>query len=555
MKKLLTILLIFTIKAFGQPPSFFPVEHWRVSGYGMAFNVEVHDINKDGKQDIIVGNWNDTYVYFGGAGVLDNSVDVTYTGRCLAVCDYNGDGFKDLIAMHLTNYDPSRFDYDGEILFYYGSNSTTLAIDTIPEYSIPLPTLYPTRDYFSIGAGKPGVEYGDFNNDGKQDIVINSENSLRKPQDSTAGDLDNYGGTIYIYIGNEIPPDTATYKVHGGKRGLGMPVLDNYGTCFHVGDINNDDFDDLILSIRVRSIPPGSRDSLNVFHIYLGNNNFSFVEGGETFKYESLMKNEWYSYGWVKLLFSLSDINGSGFPDLIIYRPDRDSIHHVHFGSFNAIDTIPSFYITDPDTTNPSISVGATAHNIGDFNNDGFDDFILSPSYYKSFSLHLGGPHISNKNPYGMRGLLEACGSFPHKAINCGDQNGDRVKDFVATESCGSGRGYVLIFLGNPHIVTNIHETQTSHPAEYILVQNYPNPFNPSTIINYELKSKNSITLKIYDLLGKEVLTLINNEEKDAGEYQAEFDASKYKLASGIYFCELKTKDGYSNRIKMLYLK
>jgi len=173
MLKIIILLTLLSAITFSQYPAFYPVEYWNVSGYGMAFNVEVHDINNDGKQDIIVGNWNDTYVYYGGAGVLDDTVDLVYTGRCLAVCDYNGDGYKDLIAMHFTGFDSIRNDYDGEILFYYGAN-TTPNIDTIPEYSIPLPTLYPTRDGFSLGLGRPGIEYGDFNNDRKNDLVINS---------------------------------------------------------------------------------------------------------------------------------------------------------------------------------------------------------------------------------------------------------------------------------------------------------------------------------------------------------------------------------------------
>lgn len=55
-------------------------------------------------------------------------------------------------------------------------------------------------------------------------------------------------------------------------------------------------------------------------------------------------------------------------------------------------------------------------------------------------------------------------------------------------------------------------------------------------------------------MLGKEAATLLE-EEKPAGKYELEFDASKYNLASGVYFCELKIKGGGSLRIKMIYLK
>jgi len=269
-----------------------------------------------------------------------------------------------------------------------------------------------------------------------------------------------------------------------------------------------------------------------------------------------VLKNINYSYGWVNLLFSLVDVDGSNISDLIISHRHKDSTNHVHFGSTNEIDTIPSFFITDPDTSNPDVIVGAVATNIGDFNNDGYDDFILKPSYFKSFSLHLGGPHLSNKNPYGMRGLLVAHSDFPSKALNCEDQNGDGVKDFVATANPYNMNrlGYVLIFRGNPHIVTNVDIPIKEKPLSFSLLQNYPNPFNPSTTIRYAIADRQNVTIKIYDILGKEIITLIN-EEKEAGYYQIEFDAAKHNLSSGVYFCDLRLNNNISKKIKIVYLK
>ena len=80
------------------------------------------------------------------------------------------------------------------------------------------------------------------------------------------------------------------------------------------------------------------------------------------------------------------------------------------------------------------------------------------------------------------------------------------------------------------------NESITNIPAEFALGQNYPNPFNPSTTINYDLPSSNFVTLKIYDLVGKEVATLVN-EKLDAGRYSATFNGAN--LASGMYFYKL----------------
>jgi uncharacterized protein (DUF2141 family) len=74
-------------------------------------------------------------------------------------------------------------------------------------------------------------------------------------------------------------------------------------------------------------------------------------------------------------------------------------------------------------------------------------------------------------------------------------------------------------------------------PSEISLEQNYPNPFNPKTTIHYTLSTAALVTLKVYDVLGKEIATLFNNENKDAGKFAVQFDASN--VSSGIYFYRL----------------
>ncbi len=88
-------------------------------------------------------------------------------------------------------------------------------------------------------------------------------------------------------------------------------------------------------------------------------------------------------------------------------------------------------------------------------------------------------------------------------------------------------------------------------PSEYKLSQNYPNPFNPSTEINFSIPVSGNTTLAIYNVLGQEVATLVN-EELSAGSYNYQFDASN--LTSGIYFYKLQSND-YSQVKKMMLLK
>ncbi|HEX2962866.1 MAG TPA: matrixin family metalloprotease [Ignavibacteriales bacterium] len=87
--------------------------------------------------------------------------------------------------------------------------------------------------------------------------------------------------------------------------------------------------------------------------------------------------------------------------------------------------------------------------------------------------------------------------------------------------------------------------------VEYGLSQNYPNPFNPSTVINYQIPKASKVTLKIYDMLGKEVTTLVN-EYKEMGRYSVEFNASE--LPSGTYIYEIRAND-FIKSGKMMLLK
>jgi len=97
---------------------------------------------------------------------------------------------------------------------------------------------------------------------------------------------------------------------------------------------------------------------------------------------------------------------------------------------------------------------------------------------------------------------------------------------------------------------TGVEESENL-PAEYKLYQNFPNPFNPSTKISYSLKEKSKVELIVYDILGQEVIILLNKTQ-NAGKYSIEFNAEK--LASGIYFYRLTAGNNISTR-KMVLLK
>lgn len=97
------------------------------------------------------------------------------------------------------------------------------------------------------------------------------------------------------------------------------------------------------------------------------------------------------------------------------------------------------------------------------------------------------------------------------------------------------------------------NENVFSLPNQYLLFQNYPNPFNPSTQISYRIPEMSFVQIKVYDVLGKEVATLVN-EEKPAGNYEAEFRTNDLHLSSGIYFYRLQAGD-FAVTKKMILLR
>ena len=122
-------------------------------------------------------------------------------------------------------------------------------------------------------------------------------------------------------------------------------------------------------------------------------------------------------------------------------------------------------------------------------------------------------------------------------------------------------RAYVR---GNPSVY--IQDTFTVHLGpvgitpisslvkEYDLKQNYPNPFNPSTSIEFSLQKNADVNLIVYDMQGREVARLLNNEKLGQGSYKYDFNSNDFNLSSGVYFYKLVTGDFVSTK-KMLLIK
>jgi hypothetical protein len=114
--------------------------------------------------------------------------------------------------------------------------------------------------------------------------------------------------------------------------------------------------------------------------------------------------------------------------------------------------------------------------------------------------------------------------------------------------------GNGIIYLDNIYFSTMVSDVKEIHdalPSDFTLEQNYPNPFNPSTNIKFSLPEANQVTLKVYDMIGQEVATLVD-QFMNAGTFEITFDASN--LPTGIYTYSLTTGNFQSVK-KMMLIK
>ena len=157
-----------------------------------------------------------------------------------------------------------------------------------------------------------------------------------------------------------------------------------------------------------------------------------------------------------------------------------------------------------------------------------------------------------------------ACGDFGYiystsnGGLNWFEQNSGtgsfRKEFFFLNDTTGwsVGGGAIILHTSNGGSIVPVLNHNTVLTKEFILEQNYPNPFNPVTEIKFNLSQNSFVTLKIYNILGEEISSLINKEYRDAGRYSVKFDGSN--LASGIYYYSIEAGI-YKDVKKMVLIK
>jgi hypothetical protein len=255
----------------------------------------------------------------------------------------------------------------------------------------------------------------------------------------------------------------------------------------------------------------------------------------------------------------------TAFKNDVIYSYERDSSNSTQTDRFK-IDN--GFSVISPDQTNKLVNLGVIAetdtlerimfvNNTQVAKNDSLylqqvnqSNFVIKNyGSDKTYDLELNNRSALGQTVFQYPSVILKANSTHTLVPDWGNLNLSKLRILIDTGNKGTNNDSVILV--NQYTGINDNNKQKEIPNSYSLAQNYPNPFNPTTTINYQVQFSGQVTLKVYDILGREVAALVN-EVKQAGSYSVTFDAGR--LASGIYFYKLQSGSFVETK-KMILLK
>jgi len=228
----------------------------------------------------------------------------------------------------------------------------------------------------------------------------------------------------------------------------------------------------------------------------------------------------------------LDDVNNDNFPDL----------YFTHSGFNNAL--VVDGHSGDQIWNHPVADQPWNAARIEDISGDGINDLLVGTLYNSNYGYFLNGADGSVLGSVNVGTPVDAIASIP-------DIAGDGSMEMVV----GGRNGWVYCYSGGNEFV-NVEDIDYFQSSYYKLMQNYPNPFNPITTLRYDLPEQVNVNIIIYDMLGRQVRTLIN-QTQDAGFKSVIWDGTNdfgKTVSAGIYLYQIKAK-GFVQTRKMVLLK
>lgn len=562
-----------SIQIFGNEkdsPGFDPDDG--LTGYSSA----IGDIDGDGYMDFIIGSPagvptkdnNDGYVsvIYGNDGVLESNIHMNTfsndqgawftstnrnqeSGREVVTGDLNGDGYMDvIIGAH----------FESRVFIVYGSNERFKQDVALGKNII--------QGYGRFGST---LTTGDFNGDGFSDILVGAPSTDK---------FGNNSGSVYIIYGKENLNEINSIDIQNNDYNFVRVTHGNnennwLGNSIVSGDVNGNNIDDIVINsfkddeLIYSKVIFGTTDYLE--------NNFAETElnGANGFEIANNKDAAYVRY--------ITDINNDGRKDLIL-EANNDEIDEwenrstqrnlfilngkQNFNEFILLDSLEQeegYWVSfDRYDTN----IGFSAFTNCDINSDGLNDLIFSSEGWDfdtrgEYRFRAGAVYIM----FGYQGLKEDTVNFETLSENqaftliggerddlgfslsCADVNKDSFSDLLI----GALGNEKLYSFSSVITVPNENE-EYLRPVSFRLKQNYPNPFNPSTVIEFDISQTSKIKLEIFDLLGKKIETLIENETKSPGSYSVTYNSKN--LSSGIYIYRIFIDDKILSK-KMTLIK
>ncbi|MEO8665129.1 MAG: FG-GAP-like repeat-containing protein [Ignavibacteria bacterium] len=500
---------------------------------GNTFGGSWGDYDNDGNPDLYVANTNNqlNFMYHNNGGGnftrVTSGAIVTDVGNSNACCwvDYNNDNYID---MCVTNYGQRRFLYSNN-----GDGTFTKIITGI---------------FVNEVSPSISTSWGDYNNDGRPDAFTANAGTVAWPNFFFKND----GAGIFTKVTD---------------LNIAMDTGKSFSSSW--GDYNNDGFADLFVT----------NTELRNSYLYKNNGNGTFtriLDGSVATEGSYCVTGIWEDFnndGWLDLFVT----RWQNLNDLLYFNNGDGTFTKITAGDIvndhgNSFGTGTADYDNDGDAD-------LVVANINNENNFLYQNNATSENTNKWINIKCEGT-ISNRSAIGARVMVKANinGAPVWQMRDITGQMGYNSQNDLRAHF-GLGSAFVIDSIkilwpsGSVNSFTNIAvnefvtitentgvtaivEKKTELVKGFELKQNYPNPFNPVTNLEFGIADLGFVTLKVYDMHGKEVATIVNSV-LTPGEYKYKFDGSGY--ASGIYFYKLKIRSNdvneFSETKKMILVK